>query len=152
MIRNAHRQNLGFLLFKLQHLKNASTFGQIAVFTISVFLSDKIMLSLHIIDNSTFETISNHDFLRKVFWCEIVLIEPPFTAISTTTTQKQSDYVVEQSSFPLIALFRLKIGCCRGRNRLYRNQALSLVSITRQMPRPRHKHKAIIRLSSHPSR
>ena len=29
---------------------------------------------------------------------------------------------------------------------------LSLVSITRQMPRPRHKNKAIIRLSSHPSR
>ena len=27
-----------------------------------------------------------------------------------------------------------------------------LVSITRQMPRPRHKNKAIIRLSSHPSR
>ena len=29
---------------------------------------------------------------------------------------------------------------------------LNLVSITRQMPRPRHKNKAIIRLSSHPSR
>ena len=29
---------------------------------------------------------------------------------------------------------------------------LGLVSITRQMPRPRHKDKAIIRLSSHPSR
>ena len=28
---------------------------------------------------------------------------------------------------------------------------LSLVSIARQMPRPRHKNKAIIRLSSHPS-
>ena len=65
MIRNAHRQNLGFLLFKLQHLENASTFGQIAVFTISVFLSDTIMLSLHIIDNSTFETTNNRDFLRK---------------------------------------------------------------------------------------
>ena len=29
---------------------------------------------------------------------------------------------------------------------------LSLVSIARQMPRPRHKNKAIFRLSSHPSR
>ena len=29
---------------------------------------------------------------------------------------------------------------------------LGLVSITRQMSRPRHKNKAIIRLSSHPSR
>ena len=29
---------------------------------------------------------------------------------------------------------------------------LSLVSITRQMPRPRHKNKTIMRLSSHPSR
>ena len=39
--------------------------------------------------------------------------------------KKQSDYVVEQSSFPLIALFRLKTGRCRGRNSLYGNQALS---------------------------
>ena len=37
--------------------------------------------------------------------------------------KKQSDYVVEQSSFPLIALFWLKIGRCRGRNWLYGNQA-----------------------------
>ena len=31
-------------------------------------------------------------------------------------------------------------------------RSLGLVSITRQMPRPRHKNKAIIRSSSHPSR
>ena len=37
--------------------------------------------------------------------------------------KKQSDYVLEQSSFPIIALFCLKIGCCRGRNWLYGNQA-----------------------------
>ena len=37
--------------------------------------------------------------------------------------KKQSDYVVEQSSFPLIALFWLKIGRCRGRNWLNGNQA-----------------------------
>ena len=42
---------------------------------------------------------------------------------ATTTTQKQSDYKVEQSSFTLIALFWLKIGRCRGRNWLYGNQA-----------------------------
>ena len=38
--------------------------------------------------------------------------------------KKQSDYVVKQSSFPLIALFWVKIGRCRGRNWLYGNQAL----------------------------
>ena len=38
--------------------------------------------------------------------------------------KKQNDYVVEQSSFPLIALFFLKIGRCRGRNWLYGNHAL----------------------------
>ena len=32
--------------------------------------------------------------------------------------------MVEQSSLPLIALFWPKIGRCRGRNRLYGNQAL----------------------------
>ena len=47
--------------------------------------------------------------------------------------KKQSDYVVEQSSFPLIALFWLKIGRCRGRNWLNGNQALQ------RTPRPRHQ-------------
>ena len=43
MTRNASPQNFSFLahlLSKLQHLKNALTSGQIAVFAISVFLSD----------------------------------------------------------------------------------------------------------------
>ena len=39
-----------------------------------------------------------------------------YTTNATTTTQKQSDYEVEQSSFTLIALFWLEIGRCRGRN------------------------------------
>ena len=54
-------------------------------------------------------------------------IKPGFhyTANATTTTQKQSDYKVEQSSFALIALFGLEIGCCRGRNWLNGNQALT---------------------------
>ena len=47
-----------------------------------------------------------------------------YTANATTTTQKQSDYKVEQSSFTLIALFWLEIGRCRGRNWLNGNQAL----------------------------
>ena len=55
-----------------------------------------------------------------------VMLKPGFhyTANATTTTQKQSDYKVEQSSFTLIALFWLKIGRCRGRNWLNGNQAL----------------------------
>ena len=46
-----------------------------------------------------------------------------YTANATTTTQKQSDYKVEQSSFTLIALFCLENDRCRGRNWLNRNQA-----------------------------
>ena len=41
-----------------------------------------------------------------------------------TTTQKQSDYKVEQSSFTLIALFSLEIGHCHGRNSLNNGEAL----------------------------
>ena len=51
-----------------------------------------------------------------------------YTANATTTTQKQSDYKVEQSSFTLIALFRLEIGRCRGRNWLNGNQAKRRIS------------------------
>ena len=50
-----------------------------------------------------------------------------YTANATTTTQKQSDYKVEQSSFALIALFWFEIGRCRSRNWLYGNQALKLL-------------------------
>ena len=62
--------------------------------------------------------------------------------------KKQSDYVVEHSSFPLTAnCFVLTQNWSFSLSKL----ALSLVSITRQTPRPQHKNKAIIRLSSHPS-
>ena len=44
-------------------------------------------------------------------------------------TKKQSDYVVEQSFFPLIALFKLKIGRCRDRNWLNGNQALVILFV-----------------------
>ena len=39
--------------------------------------------------------------------CRAILLKPGFhyTANATTTTQKQSDYMVEQSSFTLITLF-----------------------------------------------
>ena len=47
-----------------------------------------------------------------------------YTTNATTTTQKQSDYKVEQSSFTPIALFWLEIGRYRGRNWLNGNQAL----------------------------
>ena len=56
-----------------------------------------------------------------------------YTANATTTTQKQSDYEVEQSSFTLIALFLQEIGRCRGRNWLYGNQALQKQLSNRQL-------------------
>ena len=56
-------------------LKNASTFGQIAVFTICVLLGDIVKLFQHIIDNSPFEPPNNHGVFRKsVFGVKTVLI------------------------------------------------------------------------------
>ena len=62
--------------------------------------------------------------LYKTWSCSFCLLWPGFhyTASATTTTQKQSDYRVEQSSFTLIALFWLEIGRCRSRNWLNGNQ------------------------------
>ena len=58
----------------------------------------------------------------------IIIIKPGFHLQQTPRPRhkRQSDYLVEQSSFPLIALFGLKIGRCRGRNWLNGNQALSI--------------------------
>ena len=42
----------------------------------------------------------------------------------------QSDYVIERSSFALIALFWLEIGRCCGRNWPYGNQALQYIYVT----------------------
>ena len=55
----------------------------------------------------------------------LITVKPGFhyTANATTTTQKQSDYKAEQSSFTLISLFWLEMGRCRGRNWLNGNQA-----------------------------
>ena len=49
---------------------------------------------------------------------QCALLKPGFHLQQTPRPRhkKQSDYVLEQLSFPLIALFRLKIGRCRGRN------------------------------------
>ena len=56
----------------------------------------------------------------------LFLLKPGFHLQQTPRPRhkKQSDYVLEQSSFPLIALFWFKIGRCRGRNWLNGNQAL----------------------------
>ena len=71
--------------------------------------------------------------ISKVF-CHILtknllvrsLIKPGFHLQQTLRPpHKQSDYVIEQSSFPLIALFRPKIGPFGGRNWLNGNQALA---------------------------
>ena len=63
------------------------------------------------------------DFKMTLKQTMICLLRPGFhyTANATTTTQKQSDYKVEQSSFTLIALFCIEIGRCRGRNWLNGN-------------------------------
>ena len=59
------------LIYSLSYsiLKNASTFGQIAVFTISVFSSDIVKLLYHITDNSPFEPTNNHDFFGDKVLC-----------------------------------------------------------------------------------
>ena len=51
---------------------------------------------------------SNIDVVLKIMTiAELFIVRPGFhyTANATTTTQKQNDYKVEQSSFTLIALF-----------------------------------------------
>ena len=55
------------LIYSLSYsiLKNASPFEQIAVFTISIFLSDIVTLLKHIIGNSSFEPTNNEDFFEK---------------------------------------------------------------------------------------
>ena len=57
------------------------------------------------------------------------MLKPGFhyTANATTTTQKQSDYKVEQSSFTLIGLFSLEVCRCLGRNWLNGNRASLVV-------------------------
>ena len=57
---------------------------------------------------------------------DVLPVKPGFHLQQTPRPRhkKQSDYVIEQSSFPLIALFWLRIGRCRGRNWLNGNQAL----------------------------
>ena len=82
-------------------------------------LTGKISSVFLIITQGTHRNVKNHRVRSS--------LEPGFhyyTATATTTTQKQSDYKIEQSSFMLIALFSLEIGRCRGRNWLNGNQAL----------------------------
>ena len=60
-----------------------------------------------------------------------IFVKPGFhyTANATTTTHKQCDYKVEQSSFTLIALFLLKIGRCRLDNECYASLAVLLTQV-----------------------
>ena len=53
------------------------------------------------------------------------MLKPGFHLQQTPRPQhsKQSDCVIEQLSFPLIVLYQLKIGRCRGRNWLNGNLA-----------------------------
>ena len=57
-------------------------------------------------------------------------------------------YHISQEIFVIDMLRALKPSLEHDRKYVV-EQLLSLVSITLQMPRPRHKKKAIIRLSSH---
>ena len=53
------------------------------------------------------------------------ILKPGFNLQQTPRPRHktQSDYVIERSSFTLIALFWFEIGRCRGRNWPYGNQA-----------------------------
>ena len=66
------------------------------------------------------EILSFH-WIRETVQMEVIKPGFHYTANATTTTQKQSDCKVEQSSFTLITLFSLKIGHCRGRGRNWLN-------------------------------
>ena len=70
-------------------------------------------------------------------------IKPGFdyTANAKTTTQRQNDHKVGQSSFTLIASFLLEIGRCRGRSWLYGNQALVSRQALPTELRPRKSQK-----------
>ena len=70
--------------------------------------------------------VRNNSLLHQYHNILALCIKPGFHLQQTPRPRhkKQSDYKVEQSSFPLIALFWLKIGRCRGRNWLYGNQDL----------------------------
>ena len=65
-----------------------------------------------------------------------------FKLIIQITQQRTVFFALKTVIFEIIVLLGIKAAL----------HCLGLVSITWQMPRPRHKNKAIIRLTSHPSR
>ena len=86
--------------------------------------NERILFQVFSIQKITAMLSSNHNL--SLCTKLITVLKPGFhyTANATTTTEKQSDHKVEQSSFTLITLFWLEIGRCRGRNWLNGNQAL----------------------------
>ena len=74
---------------------------------------------------SIINTVTTSHSVTKESEALILFFKPAFHLQQTPRPRdkKQNDYVVEQSSFPLIALSWLKIGRCRGRNWLYGNRA-----------------------------
>ena len=68
-------------------------------------MANKSVPRNHLSDVHKWTTI--HVLRKQLSICTYTVVRPGFhyTANATTTTQKQSDYKVEQSSFTLIALF-----------------------------------------------
>ena len=64
------------------------------------------------------KAVNRNCFLTTVVYIKHLVVKPGFHLQQTPRPRHktQSDYVVEQSSFTLIALFWLEIGRCRGRN------------------------------------
>ena len=84
-------------------------------------LMDNGHINLFIVGSNPTKTALRRFMITYVMGCIFSIFKPGFHLQQTPRPRqkKQSDYLVEQSSFPLIALIWLKIGRCHGRNRLY---------------------------------
>ena len=91
-------------------------FYQLGLYSVSYTANEYSIYHICIIIKDFFISFS-----RVIIVQDFETVRPGFHLQQTPRPRhkKQSDYVVEQSSLPLIALFWLKIGRCRGRNRLY---------------------------------
>ena len=116
--------------------------------------SDYVVVWVVILPTNRFVLAQNW----SLSWPKLAQWKPSLRPIMTTTTTdlkpKQSDWCEGWPLNHIIALLLCRgLGfCCVMETRLKKIKPLGLVSITRQMPRPQHKNKAITRLSSHPSR
>ena len=104
MTRNARCLiSASLLIYSLDYsiLKNASTFGQIPVFTISVFVSDTIMFSFSILLKILpLSPLTITIFLEKVFWCETVLIKSGFHLQQFSRPRHKNKAITWSSSHP----------------------------------------------------